>query len=53
MGFEPMQLMLPGLKSGSLDHSDISAKISYIYNYTQLYNIYNYFFKLYYFKELR
>ena len=25
MGFEPTQLMLPGLKSGSLDHSDIRA----------------------------
>ena len=26
VGFEPTQLTLPGLKSGSLDHSDIDAK---------------------------
>ena len=25
VGFEPTQLTLPGLKSGSLDHSDIDA----------------------------
>ena len=25
VGFEPTQLTLPGLKSGSLDHSDIRA----------------------------
>ena len=25
VGFEPTQLTLPGLKSGSLDHSDIGA----------------------------
>ena len=25
VGFEPTQRMLPGLKSGSLDHSDIRA----------------------------
>ena len=27
VGFEPTQRMLPGLKSGSLDHSDIRALI--------------------------
>ena len=26
VGFEPTQQTLPGLKSGSLDHSDIRAK---------------------------
>ena len=35
VGFEPTQLTLPGLKSGSLDHSDIRAK-----KYYTLYNIY-------------
>ena len=29
VGFEPTQLMLPGLKSGSLDHSDIRALNSF------------------------
>ena len=27
VGFEPTQLTLPGLKSGSLDHSDIDAVV--------------------------